>query len=190
MPSHMQDASCHPLLCRMKVNIKSNALNEANNAHQYAQVLQHMNANDPSQRAIKSLLTLVNTRLPARVLGPVLRYSAYMDTSEDLTRLEEASRIVKRFRCKGIDLDQHSWCGPFGESALHIAASAVRDIEAESSSVPEREDMQLAMDTLRSMGMRVDAQDDEGETPLHWAAFAGKVCLMITAWCCLVHPLR
>ncbi|CAJ1359259.1 unnamed protein product [Effrenium voratum] len=55
--------------------------------------------------------------------------------------------------------------GAFGESALHVAAATATG----STRLAEM----LTM--LIRLGMDVNSQDSEGDTPLHWAAFAGNV---------------
>lgn len=103
--------------------------------------------------------------VPSRMLGPVLRQAACMRGEEDFNALREACDIMAHLRCCGAHINLSSLEGGFGESALHIAAASATD----GNHLCAR-----GVEMLVRLGMDVNAQDDAGETPLHWAAMAGR----------------
>mmetsp|Transcript_31412 Transcript_31412/g.73655 ORF Transcript_31412/g.73655 Transcript_31412/m.73655 type:complete len:874 (+) Transcript_31412:23-2644(+) len=107
----------------------------------------------------------MTAKVPARMLGPVLRKAACMRDNQDFERLRDACDIMAKLRCSGAHINLASLEGGFGESALHIAAAAAVDGSARCA---------RAVEMLVRMGMDVNAQDDAGETPLHWAAMTGR----------------
>ncbi|CAE7231282.1 Tnni3k [Symbiodinium natans] len=107
----------------------------------------------------------MTAKVPARMLGPVLRQAACMRDNQDFERLRDACDIMAKLRCSGAHINLASLEGGFGESALHIAAAAAVDGSARCA---------RAVEMLVRMGMDVNAQDDAGETPLHWAAMTGR----------------
>lgn len=79
-------------------------------------------------------------------------------------------QVVARFHSQGITMNLETLKGPYGETPLHIAAASVRDGEPQE----RLQRMTEALQRFVRMGIAIDAQDEEGETPLHWAAFAGR----------------
>ncbi|CAB9516854.1 Ankyrin repeat [Seminavis robusta] len=109
----------------------------------------------------------VTARLSMRMLAPYMRHAAYMDNGmASLEALNEALRLLAKHRCK-FYLNLLTFRGGFGESPLHILA-ARRDLGK-----PGFSDGHATMLALIHAGFNVNDQCDEGETPLHWAAFAG-----------------
>lgn len=102
----------------------------------------------------------------SRMMGPVLRQVACMRGESDFERMRDACDIIANLRCSGTHLNLSSLEGGFGESALHIAAAAAVDGNVLCA---------RAVEMLVRLGMDVNAQDDAGETPLHWTALAGRV---------------
>jgi len=85
--------------------------------------------------------------------GPVLRDAAGRGQPEDL---EEIRKICKT---RGLWINSASFCGPMGETALHVASAAGHI---------------GAMRVLLEMRADPDVEDDIRETPLHYAALAGQ----------------
>lgn len=107
----------------------------------------------------------MTAKVPSRMLGPILRQAACMQNDHDIRRLRGACDIMAKLRCSGAHINLNSLKGGYGESALHIASAAAVDGNATCA---------RGVEMLVRMGMDVNAQDDVGETPLHWAAFAGR----------------
>jgi hypothetical protein len=107
----------------------------------------------------------VTSRFSMCMLGPFMRHSAYMDDGEEsLKALWLALKLLKKYRCK-YTVNLSTFQGSLGETPLHILA-ARRELE-------KCIDGHTIMQALVKAGFDVNDQDDEGETPLHWAAFAG-----------------
>ncbi|CAJ1348254.1 unnamed protein product [Effrenium voratum] len=117
------------------------------------------------QNCIREFEHNMTAKVPSRMLGPVLRQAACMRSDEDFRRLRGACDIMAKLRCSGAHINLASLEGGFGESALHIASAAAVDGNAQCA---------RAVEMLVRMGMDVNAQDDVGETPLHWAAMSGR----------------
>jgi len=95
----------------------------------------------------------------------VMRHAAYMDDGKtSLRTLDEALRLLEGLRGSTF-VCMRSFAGSFGETPLHIMA-ARREL-ADEQYVAGRATIQA----LVHAGFGVDDQDDEGWTPLHWAAF-------------------
>mmetsp|Transcript_53102 Transcript_53102/g.95253 ORF Transcript_53102/g.95253 Transcript_53102/m.95253 type:complete len:933 (-) Transcript_53102:94-2892(-) len=107
----------------------------------------------------------MSSLVPSRMLGPVLRQAACLRDEADFRLLRDACDIMAGLRCKGAHLNLSTLEGAFGETALHVAAAAAVDGNSFCS---------RGVEMLVRLGMDVNAPDDAGETPLHWAAMAGR----------------
>merc|ERR1719162_1376664 len=97
------------------------------------------------------------------------RHAAYLDDGEkSLTSLQKVLNKLQEFRSQYfVEIDTRK--GAFGETPLHIMAAR--------SNVNKKleQNFRAMMLALIDTGYDVNTQDDEGETPLHWAAFAGTL---------------
>ncbi|KAJ1637908.1 hypothetical protein T492DRAFT_947751 [Pavlovales sp. CCMP2436] len=120
----------------------------------------------------------LNMRLPIRALPSVLRGAAFLDHGSDSAFLSDAIRLFEDLR-RQAHVNLGTLRGPYGETPLHVIASRRRlNTPAEPGVADARREMQ----SLIRIGFDVNAQDDEGETPLHWAVFAGAewcACLLL-----------
>ena len=109
----------------------------------------------------------VTVQLSIRMLATSMRHAAYIDDGvTSFEKLECSLRLLEKHRSRYF-VNLQSFRGSFGETPLHILA-ARHDLGG-----PLLEDGHAIMFALINAGFSVNDQDDEGETPLHWAAFAG-----------------
>lgn len=106
----------------------------------------------------------VNTTIPSSVLGAALLHVSYLDLESDLTAAHDLAQLVLELKRSGVHLTTQRLQGAFGESALHVAAAGRGKADG----------MRSLLELFIKLGMDVDGQDSEGDTPLHWAAFVGN----------------
>ena len=136
-----------------------------------------------SPGGIASFDDAMTAQLKVRVLSPLMRHAAYMDAGRDsLAKLRAALSMFAELRSRGF-ISLQSFRGAFGETALRILAARRELDEAGNSDGPF-----ALMLAVIDAGFGVNDQDDQGETPLHWAAFAGAV--WATGCCLLRHAVN
>jgi len=106
----------------------------------------------------------VNTTIPSSVLGAALLHVSYLDLESDLKAAHGLAQLALELKRCGVHLTTQRLQGAFGESALHVAAAGRGNADG----------MRNLLELFIKLGMDVDGQDSEGDTPLHWAAFVGS----------------
>ena len=104
----------------------------------------------------------LNSVIPASVLGSALSQCTYFDSEGDMEMAFVLAQQAQELR--NGHLSAQRLLGAFGESCLHIAAAGSRGERG----------IRCMLDLFLNLGLDINHHDSEGDTPLHWAAFAGS----------------